>query len=136
MKSKFFGAAALAGAMMLSAWTVQAQNSVLRVNIPFTFEAGGRTHAAGDYRFEVTRGNNQVLVLRQDGAENSTFMPPALAAPSDGLPQKARLVFRRHGDQYFLRQAYTATAQHLEWLPSKAEKKLTSPFQVALVYAK
>lgn len=135
MKSKLFSAAILAGSMMLSMWTAQAQTSVLRVNVPFTFEAGGRTHAPGDYQIQVSKGSNQVFVLRQDLTTDGTFMPPALAAPYNGSFETARLVFRRHGEQYFLRQAYTASGG-LEWLPSKAEKKLTSPFEVALVYAK
>lgn len=136
MKRTLFSAAILAASMMVSAWTAQAQTSTMRVNIPFAFEAGGKAHAAGQYDLQMTAGGNQVLLQRTDVNEGASFLPPPMSNGTYAHIENPHLVFHRHGEQYFLREAHTGQAHTLEWLPSKNEKKLTSPFEVALVYAK
>lgn len=136
MKRTLLSAAVIAASFMASTWTAQAQMSTLRANIPFAFEAGGKMHSPGEYRMDVNLGANQILLWREDVRGNGVFLPPAESITSLTNFDKPYLKFRRHGDQYFLREASTGYTKKLAWGASKAEKKLTSPFEVALVYAK
>lgn len=134
MTRTMFSSLVLAASFLLATSTAQAQVSTLRANIPFAFEAGGEVHQAGNYRLEINLGSSQITLSKLDQGREGAFLPPGFQTGTTTLG-KAYLKFRRHGDQYFLREASNGQSRTLAWGPSKTEKKLTSPFEVALVYA-
>jgi hypothetical protein len=87
-------------AAVLAAVTVNAQSSpVLKANVPFDFVAGSQTMAAGAYTVGYTASG--VVVIQSTDRKGAVM---SLATPLDGPfgADKARLVFHRCGNIYFL----------------------------------
>jgi len=73
----------------------------IHANIPFDFNVGTKSFAAGEYR--VTHVSPLVLaILNADGS--TIMMVPANNAYSNAAPGVAQLTFNRYGDRYFLSQ--------------------------------
>ena len=95
---------------ILAASSAQAQSAAREqtANIPFSFMVGDKTFAAGTYT--VARINPQsdatALVIKStDGRARRIVLTTPVQA--NKAQAKARLVFNRYGDQYFLAQVWT-----------------------------
>src|SRR2546423_92233 len=78
----------------------------LIAHVPFDFYVRDRAMPAGDYTIkELTDGGAVLLIQSADGRDAQTAITNAEAAKGRQV-DKARLVFRRYGDQYFLAAAW------------------------------
>lgn len=113
---------------ILAASSAQAQSAAreLTANIPFSFTIGDKTFAAGTYK--IARLNQQsdatALVIKStDGRAGRIVLTIPIQA--NQAQEKARLVFNRYGDQYFLAQVWTqADNTGLELRRSRSEGTL------------
>ena len=103
--------------------TLHAQENGLRVkvDVPFAFDSGSKHFAAGEYI--ITQPTQGVILINSENRKsgNATAF---VAWQQDFKPvTRGKVVFRRYGDQYFLRGVFVqGTQSHLECAPSKAEK--------------
>lgn len=114
----------LAAALLLL--TAGAGAQVLRgvvVRVPFDFVAGGKRMPAGRYTVRPARSDAETaLVIRgEDGRTAAVF----LTNTGGPEPRGAALVFRQHGDSYFLAEVSMPGAASVRELPkSGAERRL------------
>lgn len=86
----------LAGALALPAL---AAGPMAKAEIPFPFEAKGRTFAAGKYTVEANTQNG-VITLR--GEKGESAMLPTIPAGNPNVAKPAQLVFLKQGGSYTL----------------------------------
>jgi len=94
--------------LMLAAVSLSAQSERTgAINIPFSFTVGEKTLPAGEYSFEPNRKDSDLvwLVQSRDGDVTALFTTTAVRATE--TQEKAKLVFHKYGDQYFLSQIWT-----------------------------
>ena len=94
--------------LMLAAVSLSAQSERTgAINIPFSFTVGEKTLPAGEYSFEPNRKDSDLvwLVQSRDGHVTALFTTTAVRATE--TQEKAKLVFHKYGDQYFLSQIWT-----------------------------
>lgn len=108
----------LAGAPLAPASHAQGLEGALVVNVPFAFENGPQHFAAGLYTIGMESHN--VVIIR--GESRSGFIMAGL--DEDSHPSETtKVVFRKYGDQYFLREVWVeGETSHTYCLPSKAEQ--------------
>jgi hypothetical protein len=109
MKKQAFGTVAMLTLLFaLTAISVVAQSQRSKTtNIPFSFTVGEKTLPAGEYTIEPNRTDfDKVwLVQSRDGRTSALFTTMLLRASE--TQEKAKLVFHKYGDQYFLSQIWT-----------------------------
>lgn len=111
----------LALAFLAATQTVRAQEPVL-AKIPFAFAAGDATLPAGEYRVEKVRDGSPVLLIRS--TEGSPAIIVMTSPASANEPQeKAKLIFHRYGNHYFLAQVWSAGSSSGRELPKSAKEK-------------
>ena len=99
--------------------SAQSPEALATVNIPFTFHMGDQTMPAGMYRIDLV-SNHVVKLQGPDHAVGSVAMHSAtkLLASDHGI-----IVFDRYGENYFLRQIWTAgNKDGLESWQTRVEK--------------
>ena len=112
-------AAALALAVAANA---QVSNKVV-ITVPFDFVAGGKQMPAGHYtvRRAGSDAESTLLIMSDDGRSSAIF----LTTTGEAKPRAAALVFRQHGDRYFLAEVSMPGAVSVRALPkSGAERRL------------
>lgn len=115
-------------AALATVGTAGAQNHLVRANIPFDFLAGDAHLPAGTY---TITSDDLVNIVIQNG-QNAAFL--LSEAPADDVKTDGKLVFNRHGDQYFLSEILSSDAHLNLKLPvSKLEKRVR--FQNADLHA-
>ena len=101
----------------------QTAGHTMSVNVPFSFEMGGKHFEPGTYSVRTPQSG----VVEVQGHSNVAF---ALTHEEIGnKPSKtAKLVFDRYGDQYFLRQLWfnADETSYAECPESKSEKQAKS----------
>jgi hypothetical protein len=81
-----------------------AQTGAIRVTVPFDFNVGKQTLAAGDYRVTVN-GTSMLQVARIDGQGSASVLTNYTGGgPSQDLTP--RLVFHCYGNRHFLSAAW------------------------------
>ena len=112
--------------LMLTAVSVCAQSERSKVTkIPFSFIVGQKTLPAGEYTLEPNRkdSHNVWLVQRRDGRTSVLFT--TMSVRSSESQDKAKLIFHKYGDQYFLSQIWTSGSHSgRELLMSRMEREL------------
>ena len=129
---KAFGACAVLAVSCLSA---QSDHKTITA-VPFDFMVGSQHMAAGTY--DVTTDQSKVLIRGEENGSASFAI--AFWAYADKTQERAKLVFKRYGDRYFLSQVwYPGTNQGRELGISKVERELArnsdKPEIVALIAA-
>ncbi len=83
----------------------------LRANIPFEFTVADKKLPAGRYSIGRIRQNRDDLVIQISSLQEK-LIASGFTIPVDSLTpnDKARLVFHRYGNQYFLFQVWAAGA--------------------------
>jgi hypothetical protein len=110
----------LAGAC--TAGSLQAQSHEVRADVPFNFAVGNKQLPAGHYTF-LTMSNYMLVVRNAD----HQFIILSNTADADSVKgYSSRLVFRKYGDHYFLREILCPSiAMNLELQQSKLEKQIS-----------
>jgi lipopolysaccharide export system protein LptA len=95
---------------------------ILKADIPFDFSAANRTLPAGEYTVKELSSFSGNLVAVTNG--KTAVGAQAMQATSSKTADKAMLVFRRYGDQYFLAKViYKGGSMAHELIKTSAEKK-------------
>ena len=121
MKRNVFGALmTLIVASSIAVPVVNAQQTIMRCNVPFAFNIGDKQLPAGTYVVrEMDRGT---LIQSKDG-ENSVLGIYNYAGPSKA--NETKLVFDKVGDHYFLTQIWASARDEGLLVPeSKQEKEM------------
>jgi len=112
-------AAALALAVAAHA---QVMHTVL-IRVPFDFVAGERQMPAGRYSVRRIRSDAETALLIRSEDGRSTAV--VLTNTGDASPRSAALVFRQHGDRYFLAEVSMPGTASVRELPrTGAERRL------------
>jgi hypothetical protein len=134
MKKKLYSTfARLSLVLVLGAASVQAQSrGKLEVSIPFQFQIGSQTFAAGDYSVKRPT-QNSILVRSTDGKRSGIAQAPrALQAEAGEQATQEKLVFHQYGNQYFLSQVWMNRGSDGHALnESSAERRAASEQNVA-----
>jgi hypothetical protein len=114
-----FLACALAATAMVSTSTATAQGRQMEVKVPFAFHNGSQRLPAGVYRVEIQ--SEHLILLRGSHGSGYAMGNPQM---SQHTTSRGKVVFRRYGDQYFLREVWTnGSNTGIECLKSKQEKE-------------
>ena len=95
----------------------------VRADIPFDFVVGERTLTAGSYSVGTISRNSTdaVLIRSSDGRQKAIRLTNSISDSAN--TKRARLVFHRYGNTYFLTQVWAAGASEgREMLKSKMER--------------
>lgn len=108
--------------LMVSAQAQGARN--YEASIPFDFNVGNKTFAAGDYAFGLTNplAYQESLTIR-DLKSGRTQVVLITRAQADELAESSELVFNRYEDRYFLAEMTTPTLS-AKFLKAKTETRL------------
>lgn len=113
--------------VLLATTAVHAQAaSKMYTNVPFEFEAGGKTLPAGDYKVFQSR-SNPLLVMVQSRETNDTAT--ILTIPFEAhVSGKTKLVFERHGTRHLLSQVFWAGKKTGSGVPMPSlERQIAHP---------
>lgn len=117
----------LAAATLAAPSLAQGTQAKVRVNVPFAFDEGTAHHDAGIYTISLEAGR----IMTIHGAQDSSLSLVRLEGNLNPV-RTSKVVFRRYGNRYFLRQVWTAgSSDYLDCGQSKAEKKLQKELQIA-----
>lgn len=123
MKNKIYGVIAILG-MFLGFAMVNVQGqapSKVRVDIPFEFSAGKTTLPAGVYT--IKRMSGELLRLRSEDGKSAVILNAPVTNSSNDPNAVERLVFSKHGEEYFLSQIWlSATSGRQVWIGRESEK--------------
>jgi|SRR5579862_795830 len=98
----------------------KAQTREVRADIPFDFTAGRSSMPAGSY--SITSDNNITVVIH-NGRQSASILRSAPV--EEDTSKGGRLIFKKYGDQYFLRQIICPSVPlNVEFAASKAEEKV------------
>ena len=104
--------------------TAQAQTTnSFTANIPFDFHVGGDRFPAGKYMVRCLNPSSdvKVLQLRKSDGESSVMLHTNSVVGR--MNQKAKLVFSRYGNQYYLAQAWLdSDSAGMQAVKSRQEK--------------
>ena len=98
----------------------------IRANIPFDFSIADTKLPAGEYSLTRAMPSSGDSILSvSDSTGRSRSISTALPVESWHTSGKARLVFHRYGDQYFLFQVWPGSATTgRQFIKSRAERQL------------
>ena len=100
-------------------------------HIPFDFQAGGKVLPAGDYSIrQITQGSEGLLIRREDGDEAVLVLSQSTQAKVNQTV-RARLDFRRYGDQYFLATVWGPDSAGRLLPASRRERSLQKEMRIA-----
>jgi len=102
----------------------RAQGLAVSINVPFAFDAGGKTLPAGQYEIRALTadGGGARLIQSKDRESSVILLTMPLEAKSGEL--EPRLVFHRYGDHYFLAQVWMGGLSGRRLFVSKREKEM------------
>ena len=112
-------AAALALAVAANA---QVMHTIL-IRVPFNFVAGEKQMPAGRYSVRRIRSDaeNTLLIRSEDGRATAIV----LTNSGDAGPRSGALVFRQHGDRYFLAEVSMPGTASVRELPKTGAERRT-----------
>lgn len=101
-------AIALSGLLLLLTFSpALAQTDRQTIYIPFAFSVGEKAFAPGKYVIERNRTDSEAvwIIRREDSGEATMFLTRSVRWVN--TPEKARLVFHRYADVYFLSEFWS-----------------------------
>jgi hypothetical protein len=103
----------------------QMPGTEIHARIPFDFIVRGKTLPAGAYRVRRVNDSPEGLVIQNEGTHQTAIVETD-PLESGRIPSKAKLVFHRYGDDYFLAQVWTPGSDTgREVIPSHRERRLS-----------
>ncbi len=96
------------------------------VSVPFEFVVGEERLPAGDYTVRrALRDSESTLMIRSADGGKTVTVHTSAAGARETSSGRVRLVFRRHGEQHFLRQISTPESQTARAFPvSRIQRSL------------
>ena len=104
----------------------QTLGSRVTAQIPFEFSIGDKKLPSGKYSVGRLRQNSDDVVISvEDQGGRSRALRTSIPVVDANITAKAKLVFHRYGDQYFLYQVWPAGATTgRQFLKSRSEREL------------
>ena len=127
---KIFKKVSLLCAILLVTVVASAQGQTLgsrvSAHIPFDFSIGDKKLPSGKYSVGRARQNSDDVVISiEDARGRSKALRTSMPVASGNVTGKAKLVFHRYGDQYFLYQVWPAGGVTGRQFPkSRSEREL------------
>ena len=130
-KSMCVGALALSFLVSLAALPAAAKSvDGMRAQVPFDFHVGERLVGAGAYTVDSLTADEGVLRLTGDKRSAVTTMTNSGQERGNG-EGRARFVFHKYGDQYFLAAVWGADSTGRTLSESKRERNLRKELRAA-----
>jgi hypothetical protein len=106
-----------------AATNAQSTNKVVG-HVPFEFSVGDQSMPAGDYAVKPATSNGNALMIQNDDARISAIrLSNSVQSRTD--KGRARLVFHRYGENYFLAEVWTGSgAEGRQLLKSRRERAI------------
>jgi hypothetical protein len=114
----------IAGVVLMAALVsahAQSPNSVV-ADIPFEFAVGGKSLKAGEYSVRAFTANGNALMISSEDSKHRVIRL-ANSIEARVVPQKAKLVFHRYGQRYFLSEVWTAGERTGRQLVKSSEER-------------
>jgi hypothetical protein len=128
MSKQVFMTAVISGILVLGVIVpayAQLPGTEIRATIPFDFMVRGRFLPAGTYEVKRVNDAPEGLVI-QNEATHQTAIFETGPVEARRTPDRAKLVFHRYGDDYFLAQVWTPGDDTGRMLfPSHRERRLS-----------
>jgi poly(3-hydroxybutyrate) depolymerase len=125
--------AALAFAPLTASLHAQTAERV-QVNVPFDFQDGSKTFAAGLYTLSASSSG---MILTIHGRDNSGLAMSRVEDSNSTAPTTGMVVFHRYGDKYFLSQVWQANeSAHTVCIKTAAEIKAQKASQSQIASTK
>ncbi|MGI8897095.1 MAG: hypothetical protein ACR2IB_01755 [Pyrinomonadaceae bacterium] len=121
-------------ALMAALVSAHAQSRSVVADIPFEFAVGGKSLKAGEYsvRAFTTKGD-ALLISNQDSNDSAIRLTHSIQARI--VPQRAKLVFHRYGQRYFLSEVWTP-GEGTGWQLQKSGEERAIEGQLAAISSK
>lgn len=125
MKKQMLTIAAALALTLVVGGQCGAQQSPIKVNVPFAFTVGDKAMPAGEYRVaDLSRAQSVQVIAQSDG--DASIMVMTNAVENAGKEPTPRLTFRRYGNRYFLTGIWTGDTQGRQLVKSRGENELAS----------
>jgi len=106
-----------------AALTTKAQSGyVVRANVPFDFNVGDKTLPAGKITAREMSANSALAISNLDKGQHAIRI--AHGVTSSKQSGRAKLVFRKYGNRYYLTQVWIPGYNGMEFQKSKTERAL------------
>ncbi len=109
--------------LMLSSALVHAQTMAMKANVPFNFIVSGKALPAGEYTVTTLYGG-EVLLIQGSGTDAASAASTN-RCESLKASDSSKLIFRRHGDRYFLAQVWSVGNTDGREIPKTRQEKET-----------
>ena len=115
------GLLGLAAALALAVAANARVSNAFVIRVPFDFVAGQKQMPAGRYTVRRVRSDAEsaLLIRSEDGRTTAVVMTNA----GDPGPRRAALVFRQHGDRYFLAEVSMPGTASVRALPKAGTER-------------
>lgn len=103
--------------------------------VPFDFVVADRTLRSGQYEVINANGTGDVLAIRDATGKSQTMHITSPVIGKNSRDTKAKLVFHRYGNTYFLSQVWLAgTGSGREFARSKQERAIERELKKIAIY--
>jgi hypothetical protein len=92
----------------------------VKANIPFDFMVGNKMFPAGEYTVSRGTSTGTLLIRNYEAKKAANFI---VQSATGKVESKAKLVFNRYGEDYFLSQIWDGSSDGNQVPKSKAERK-------------
>lgn len=107
---------------LVSAASAQGLHDKMAVLVPFDFTVSQKTFGSGEITINRVSQSNQALMIRSaDGQQNEIRLTRGVLAR--GFTDKAKLVFHKYGNQYFLTEVWESGSDVGFRLPTCARER-------------
>lgn len=103
----------------------------MRAQIPFDFQVGNVSMSAGKYTVNSITQSDSALLIRSVGGNASAITLTNAMTAKVNSRERARLVFHKYGDQYFLVAVWGAQLTGHALPESKRERNLRNETRIA-----
>jgi len=116
-----------AGLFTALAFSINAQTSTARADVPFDFRIGQAVLPAGKY---VVQSSGALLTVRGEGGTRKSAVRLTLPTSRASVSAQPKLEFHRYGSEYFLAAVWSPASHEGRALPkTKLEQELISHAQ-------
>ena len=95
----------LVGSMAVAAQSQSASHTEIRANIPFEFNVGNKTLAAGEYTIRQVNPSCDVVILEIRNARSGDNVLLRVSTTQMGTANSSTVAFKRYGTHYFFSTA-------------------------------
>jgi hypothetical protein len=107
-------------AFVTAVTSANGQSGKSRASVPFDFIVGSATLPSGDYNVESITSSRCVVRIDSASSNDSALR---MTTPASGNSQKAKLVFHRYGQRYFLAEVWSGAGQQGRQLTKSQQER-------------